>query len=98
MTLYVYILECRDGSYYTGITNDVWRRVSQHNEEVDPKAYAFRRRPVQLVFTGECGDAKQAILTEKRIKGWSHGKKRALIAGDWRTIQELAECRNVLTT
>jgi putative endonuclease len=94
MNIYVYIVECRDGSYYTGVTNDVHRRLFEHNEGTDSKAYTYSRRPVRLAFTENFGDPRYAIAAEKRIKGWTRRKKEALIAGDWETIQELAECKN----
>jgi putative endonuclease len=47
---YVYILLCRDGSYYTGVTNNLEVRFVQHQEGHDPKAYTYKRRPLKLVF------------------------------------------------
>ncbi len=41
---YVYILQCSDGFYYTGVTNDVDKRVEQHNEGLDPNCFTFKRR------------------------------------------------------
>jgi len=50
MTLYfVYILLCSDNSYYTGMTDNIERRFNEHQEGVYPRAYTFKRRPVQLV-------------------------------------------------
>jgi putative endonuclease len=48
--LYVYILECSDGSYYTGITNNLTRRLEQHQSGKNPDSYTFARRPVEMVF------------------------------------------------
>jgi len=47
---YVYILRCKDDSLYTGITNDLERRVNEHNDGRLPNAYTFSRRPVKLEF------------------------------------------------
>ena len=47
---YVYIVECSDGSYYTGVTNDIDKRVEQHNEGLDYNCYTYKRRPVVLKY------------------------------------------------
>ena len=95
MQLYfVYILKCSDGSYYTGITSDLERRVNEHNEGEDKKAYTFRKRPVELVFHTEFNDVNQAIAFEKQVKGWSRKKKEAIIKGEWDILPELAKCQN----
>ncbi|MCD4736871.1 MAG: GIY-YIG nuclease family protein [Bacteroidales bacterium] len=49
MVLFVYIVECSDGSFYTGVTKDLDRRVAEHNDGDNPKAYTYRRRPVNSV-------------------------------------------------
>ncbi len=91
---YVYILYCSDDSYYTGITNDVDRRVNEHNEGLDKKAYTYKRRPATVVYREVFNEALQAIAWEKKIKGWSRSKKQALINGEWDILPELAECKN----
>ena len=93
MTYHIYILRCFDGSFYTGVTNDLERRVEEHNAGVGGK-YTLRRRPVQLVFSEQFMSVEEAIRAEKRIKGWSHGKKEALVMGDFKLLHDLAECRN----
>ncbi|HEY0978987.1 MAG TPA: GIY-YIG nuclease family protein [Flavobacteriales bacterium] len=79
---FVYILRCADGLYYTGVTNDVDTRVTQHQEGTDPNSWTFKRRPVELVLVEWFQDIRQAIDREKQLKGWSRKKKEALIAGD----------------
>ncbi|HMI06079.1 MAG TPA: GIY-YIG nuclease family protein [Flavobacterium sp.] len=91
---YVYILKCKDNSLYTGITNDLERRINEHNDGKLRKAYTFSRRPVQLKFYQEFTEPNQAIYFEKKLKNWSKLKKEALIAGDFDLLQTLAECRN----
>lgn len=91
MNLYVYILECADGSYYTGVSNDVERRVSEHNEGLDKKAYTYKRRPVKLVYQVSFTDPYYAIALEKQIKGWSRKKKIALIKGEYDRLPELSK-------
>ncbi len=86
----VYMVLCADGSYYTGITNSVERRVSEHNLGFDRKSYTFSRRPVKLVYAEVFFDVNAAIAAEKRIKGWCRAKKAALVKSDWRRIVELS--------
>ena len=92
--MYVYILKCRDGSYYTGVTNDLDRRVHEHIHGVDRTCYTYTRRPVELMFYEEFSDPNQAIAAEKQIKGWSRKKKEALIQRNWKRLKELAQCKN----
>ncbi|MCO6163328.1 GIY-YIG nuclease family protein [Flavobacterium sp. NRK F7] len=91
---YVYILRCSDNSLYTGITNDLERRVNEHNDGKLSNAYTFKKRPVKLVWYQEFTEPNQAIYFEKKLKKWSKVKKEALIIGNFDLIQTLAECRN----
>ncbi len=91
---YVYIVKCRDNSYYTGVTNDIERRIAEHNSGVDKSSYTFSRKPVELMFAYEFNDINQAITFEKQLKGWSRRKKEAVINGDWDILKVLAECKN----
>jgi putative endonuclease len=91
---YVYILRCSDNSLYTGITNDLERRVNEHNEGKLLDAYTFKRRPIKLEWYQDFTEPNQAISFEKKFKGWSKAKKEALIKGDFDLIQNLSECRN----
>ena len=92
-TYYVYMLMCTDGTYYTGITNDVERRFGEHNFGIDPKCYTYSRRPVVLVHVSEFTEVWDAIDCEKRLKGWSHAKKSALVRGDWKMICALSNAK-----
>lgn len=83
---FVYILLCSDGSYYTGITNDLERRMYEHENGVDVNSYTFKRRPVKLAFHEDFPDPVQAIAFEKQIKGWSRKKKEAIINGNWHLL------------
>ena len=87
---YVYMVLCDDGSYYTGITNNVERRAAEHNEGLDPRCYTFTRRPVRLVYASEFHEVDEAIRFEKQLKGWSRKKKAALVRGDWSEIETIA--------
>lgn len=90
---YVYILECADGAYYTGITNNVERRLGEHNAGNDRMAYTYCRRPVKLVYSEIFKEVEQAIAWEKQVKGWGRKKKEAIIKGEWDALPELAACR-----
>jgi len=92
-TYYVYIVQCPDNSYYTGVTNDVERRLIEHNNERDTK-YTYRKRPVKLVWFENYNDINQAIEKEKQIKGWSRKKKEALINNDFDLLLELSNLKN----
>ena len=90
MAFTIYILECADGSYYTGITRrPVEQRVWEHNAGV-VEGYTSSRRPVVLRFVEEFESAWQAIERERQIKGWSRRKKEALIALDYEALPGLA--------
>ena len=87
----VYILECRDGSYYTGVTNDLERRLWEHNTGFNIGCYTYSRRPVTLRYYETTHDIKQAILREKQLKGWSRKKKEALFKEDWAELKRLSQ-------
>ncbi len=76
---YVYILHCGDNTYYTGVTNDLVRRESEHLEGYNEKAYTHNRQPTTLVYSEEFKYIDKAIAREKQLKKWSQKKKRALI-------------------
>jgi putative endonuclease len=93
VTATVYILRCKDGSYYTGITErPVEARVWEHNHQV-ADGYTSRRTPVELVWCESFARIIDAIVMERRIKGWSRAKKEALIARDYERLRVLAKNR-----
>jgi putative endonuclease len=92
--LYVYILECIDNSYYTGVTNNLERRLAEHHAGINPDCYTFSRRPLELVFFEVFDSPEKAILFEKKIKNWSKAKKTALIQKNWDKLPELSKCNN----
>ena len=93
-TYYVYMVFCRDGNYYIGMTNDVDNRVAQHNFGVDPDCYTFSRRPVVLVYSCSFSEVTEAIACEKQLKGWSRRKKAALARGDWDAVKRFSRRRS----
>ena len=88
---YVYILRCNDGSYYTGITNNVERRFYEHQNGMINNCYTDKRRPLKLVFTEEFSEVNDAIAREKQIKGWTRRKKEALIEGNFKRLVDLSK-------
>ena len=89
-TYYVYMLRCFDGSFYVGVTNDIVRRFGQHCSGWDPKCYTHMRRPLRLIYADEFSQIQDAIAFEKRLKGWTHKKKRAFADRDWPLLKSLA--------
>ena len=88
---FVYILECSDGTYNTGITSNLEKRVFEHKIGTHQNSYTFSRRPLKLVFYCEFTDINMAIEKEKQIKKWSKVKKEALIKGDYLVLPNLAK-------
>lgn len=93
-TLYVYILECSDDSFYVGVTNNVGRRFIEHTNGLHEKSYTFCRRPLKLVFCRQFNNPMKAIKYEKQLKGWTMAKKLALINNDLNLLHTLSECKN----
>ncbi len=90
---YVYIVECSDKSYYTGVTNDYERRLWEHNNDENKSSYTYKRRPVHLKYCVRFQYIQNAIDWEKQIKGWSRKKKEALFNEDWDEIKKLAKSK-----
>lgn len=90
---YMYILECSDGSYYTGSTNDLERRFEQHRLG-EGSNHTKKRLPVKLVYFEEYHRIDDAFYREKQIQGWSRNKKEALINNMPDDLKKYAECMN----
>ncbi|MBN1924478.1 MAG: GIY-YIG nuclease family protein [Prolixibacteraceae bacterium] len=90
---WMYILECADGSYYTGSTNNLELRVEQHNSG-EGANHTKKRLPVKLVYFEEYQRIDEAFRREKQVQGWSRNKKEALINGKFDELHALAECTN----
>jgi putative endonuclease len=88
---YAYILKCSDDSYYTGITSNLTKRISEHQTGKHKDSYTHSRRPIDLVFYAEFTDINLAIETEKQIKKWSRAKKEALINDEFDKLPNLAK-------
>lgn len=74
----MYILECSDGSYYTGSTRDLEKRLTQH-QAGEGANYTKKRLPLKLVYYEEFQRIDDAFYREKQVQGWSRKKKEALI-------------------
>ncbi len=90
---YLYILECADGSYYTGSTWDLEKRLWEHQNGLGAK-HTAKHLPIKLVYCEECERIEDAYTREKQIQGWSRKKKQALMAGEMNKLHSLAECKN----
>ena len=75
---YVYILRCHDGTYYTGYTNDLEKRIATHNNDKGAK-YVRGKGPLKLVYAKEYRYKRNALKEEARIKTLSRDKKNELI-------------------
>ena len=82
MSFWDYILECVDGSYYVGHTDNLEKRLAEHEQNTF-KCYTSYRLPVKLVFCSEFSTRDGVFARERQIKGWSRRKKQALIVEDW---------------
>ena len=75
---YTYIVECKDGTYYTGYTNDITRRLKAHNKKKGAK-YTKPRTPVKLVYLEESKTKQEAMQREAAIKKLTRAQKIELI-------------------
>ena len=91
---HVYILECADGTYYTGVTGFLELRVAQHQTGHDPTSFTFRRRPVTLVWAEAFPTEQQARERERQLKGWSKAKKKALIQTGMTGVQAVVRAQH----
>ena len=87
---WAYIVECSDGSYYTGCTTNIDKRISEHNLGTYD-GYTARRRPVTLRWSQEFGEIRDAIFVERMLKKWTRAKKEAFMRGDFDVLKELAK-------
>lgn len=79
MDFYVYILRCKDDSLYVGSTNDMEKRLHQHNNLKSGAHYTKIRRPVVLVYQEKCSDYAEARRREAEIKRLSRAEKLLML-------------------
>lgn len=87
---YLYILKCSDNSYYVGHTDDLEKRLAEHNLPTS-EHYTSLRLPVTLAHTQEFMTRAEAIDAEQQIKKWTRRKKEALIKGEWNNLKTLSK-------
>ena len=92
-TGFVYILECSDGSFYTGSTVDLELRITQHQKGFGAN-HTKKRLPVKLVYYETFQRIDDAFYREKQIQGWSRNKKLALIEKNYNDLSRYSECVN----
>ena len=78
---HLYLIRCKDGSLYTGITTDVQRRLTDHQNHRGARRLRGRG-PLKLVFSQHVGDRSLALRLERQIKRWSKTEKERLVRGE----------------
>ncbi len=90
MTCHMYILLCGDGSFYTGSTKNLERRLHQHQKS-QGAIHTQLNQPVELVYSEIFDRIDYAFFREKQIQNWSHEKKKALIEGRIDELKKIAK-------
>lgn len=90
---YVYILECTDGTFYTGSTVDLDKRIEQHQNGRGAN-HTKKRLSVTLVYFEKFTGINEAFSREKQIQGWTRKKKVALIEENYKDLSKHSECMN----
>ena len=89
MTFWAYMLHCNGGAFYVGHTDDLERRIAEHESGSQP-GFTRDKLPVARVWSETFATRIEALEVERRIKGWSRAKKMALIRGDWQLVSKLS--------
>ena len=89
----MYILECANGLYYVGSTNDLKKRLKQHQQGLGAN-FTSKNLPAKHVYFEEFTKIENAFAREKQIQGWSRKKKEALIYGYDEDLHLFARCKN----
>lgn len=89
--IYLYIVKCSDDSLYIGVTNNLEKRLLEHNTGVNLDSYTYTRRPVELLFHEIFTDYNLAFEWETKIKKWSRAKKQALIDSEFDLLKSLSK-------
>jgi superfamily II DNA or RNA helicase len=87
---YMYILECSDGSFYTGSTKDLKLRLEQH-QNAEGAEHTSKYLPVKLIYYEEFDRIDDAFYREKQVQGWTRAKKIALINGNKDLLRQLSK-------
>lgn len=83
MAFFVYIVECADKTYYVGCTNDLEKRLKEHNHSKSGAHYTKIRRPVRLIYKEEYNTLLEARGRESEIKNLTREKKAALVGAKY---------------
>ena len=89
----MYILECANGKYYVGSTQELKARIRQH-QDGEGANFTKKNLPVRLVYFEEYESVEYAFTREKQVQGWSRHKKEALIYGVEPSLHNLSDCIN----
>jgi putative endonuclease len=90
MSYYFYILRCSDSSLYCGQTNNLERRIKEHNTDKNKSAKYLRgKTPVKLVYFEKHKTPKEAMKREQQVKKWTRVKKEVLVKGDKSLLKKL---------
>jgi predicted GIY-YIG superfamily endonuclease len=84
---YIYILKCKDDSYYIGHTDNIEQRISQHTMG-KINGYTSTRLPIKLVYSELFNSREEAIMAERKLKRWSRKKKEILINKGWHGFEQ----------
>jgi len=79
MSWFLYVVQCSDGSLYTGVTTDIERRIREHNGSKRGAKYTRGRRPVKLIYVKDCRDRFEALREERKFKSLSRKEKLKII-------------------
>lgn len=90
MSFWAYMLKCSDGAYYVGHTEDLYKRVGEHQQGLLP-GFTSARRPLTLVWSQDFPSREEALNAELQIKRWSRKKKEALMRQDWAALKSAAK-------
>jgi superfamily II DNA or RNA helicase/predicted GIY-YIG superfamily endonuclease len=91
---YMYLLECADGSLYTGSTTNLRTRLQQHNDQEGAR-HTAARGPVKLIYYETFDRIDEAFAREKQVQGWGREKKTSLIKGNIDLLKQLSRGRSV---
>ncbi len=94
---YMYILECADGSFYTGSTKNLEKRMQEHRSGKGA-IHTKSRLPVKLLYYEKYWSVKDAFEREKQIQNWSRKKKLALINRNIKDLELYSNCQNSSTS
>jgi putative endonuclease len=87
---YFYILECSDGTYYSGSARELISRVIEHRNG-EGANYTRKRLPVKLIYFEKYTRVVEAFYREKQVQNWSHKKKKALVKGKIKDLSLLSK-------